>query len=143
MANTSAQLLNYLGTKADIAYATQQLVYWADKYEANNKRLEKQTKFEEQWNNAYDKCYELTDDKTLELNGRTYFGGCECEATDYANDKVTQYDENLKEELAELDMEYETMKTLWEAELEVLNNRAEGEKQNLATAAQDTGLLNG
>ena len=142
MANTSAQLLNYLNTKADIAYATQQLVYWADKYQANEKRLNQQTKYETAWNEAYDKCYGLEDDKTLKLNGRNYTGGCECEATDYANAKVTQYDEDLKEELAELDMEYETMKTIWEAELEVLNNRAETEKQNLATAAQDTGLLN-
>ncbi len=142
MSNTSAQLLNYLGTKADIAYATQQSIYWADKYQANQKRLEVQTKFETAWNNAYDKCYGLEDDKTINFEGRTYYGGCECEAVDYADAKVTQYDEELKEELAELDIEYETMKTMWEAELEVLNNRAEAEKQNLATSAQDTGLLN-
>ena len=54
----------------------------------------------------------------------------------------SKYLEALKEELAELDIEYDTMKTMWEAELEVLNNRAEAEKQNLATSAQDTGLLN-
>ena len=143
MANTSAQLLNYLGTKSDIAYATQQLIYWTDKYEANSKRLDKQTKFEQQWNDAYDKCYDLGEDETLEIDGRPFKGGCECDAVDYADLKVTHYDEALKDELAELDIEYETMKTLWEAELEVLNSRAEGEKQNLATAAQDTGLLNG
>ena len=141
MANTSAQLLNYLGTKADIAYATQQSIYWADKYEANNRRLEKQTKFEEQWNKYYDDA--LNPDKEIKGVKAKEEVLCECDAVDYADSKVTQYDEALKEELAELDVEYDTMKTMWEAELEVLNARAESEKQNLATSAQDTGLLNG
>ena len=142
MANTSAQLLNYLGTKADISYATQQSIYWADKYQANQKRLNEQTKHETAWNNAYDKCYGQADDKCIKFEGKEYYGNCECDAVDYADAKVTEYNEELKEELAEIDVEYETMKTMWEAELEVLNNRAEAEKQNLATAAQDTCTLN-
>lgn len=141
MANTSAQLLNYLGTKADIAYATQQSIYWADKYQANQNKLDQQTKFEEKWNKYYDDA--VNPDKAINGVKKKEEVLCECDAVDYANSKVTQYDEALKEELAELDIEYETMKTMWEAELEVLNNRAEAEKQNLATSAQDTGLLNG
>ena len=140
MANTSAQLLNYLGTKADIAYATQQLIYWTDKHEKNQRRLDQQTKFEEQWNKHYDDAMNVDKEiKGIKAKGEAM---CECDAIDYADSKVTQYDEDLKEELTELDINYETMKTVWEAELEVLNNRAEAEKQNLATAAQDTGTLN-
>lgn len=140
MANTSAQLLNYLGTKADIAYATQQSIYWADKYEKNQKLLNEQTKFEEKWNKHYDDA--MDPNKAIKGVKEKDEVLCECDAVDYADSKVTEYDEALKEELAELDIEYDTMKTMWEAELEVLNNRAEAEKQNLATSAQDTGLLN-
>ena len=140
MANTSAQLLNYLGTKADIAYATQQSIYWTDKYEKNQRHLNQQTKFEEQWNKHYDDAM----DESKEIKGikEKDVVMCESDAVDYANSKVTQYDEALKEELAEIDIEYDSIKTMWEAELEVLNNRAEAEKQNLATAAQDTCTLN-
>ena len=140
MANTSAQLLNYLGTKADIAYATQQSIYWADKYEKNQKLLNQQTKYEEKWNKAYDDA--VNPDKAIKNVKEKDEVLSECKAVDYADSIVTEYDEALKEELAELDIEYDTMKTMWEAELEVLNNRAEAEKQNLATSAQDTGLLN-
>lgn len=143
MANTSARLLHYLDLLSQRNYATQQSIYWADKYEVNNKRLQKLTKLETEHNNAYDKCYELEDGKSITFEGREYFGGCECEAMDYADAKVKQYDEELKEELAEMDIEYETMKTMWEADLEVLNGQIEQEKQNLATGAQETGLING
>ena len=46
MANTAAQLLNYLGTQADLNYAIQQQIYWTDKYEKNQKYLNQQTKFD-------------------------------------------------------------------------------------------------
>ena len=142
MSNTAALLGNLLCTNADINYYTQQSIYWNAKYEANLAKLEEQVKYEEKWQNAFDSAIDNT--KDLNAGNITVKEGNQCEqiADAYAHAKVKQYDEELSLELADLDIEYETMKTMWEAELEVLNNRAEAEKQNLATSAQDTGLLN-
>ena len=140
MANTSAQILNYLGTRADLNYAIQQQIYWADKYEANQKRLNQQTKLEEKWNKHYDDAMDV--DKEIKGVKDKGVAMCECDAVDYADSKVTQYDEALKEELAELDIEYDTLQALWETEAQNLRTRADAEKQSVATAAQDTCSLN-
>ena len=44
-------------------------------------------------------------------------------------------------ELAELDIEYDTMKTMYDTILEQLRAQEETEKQATSNAAQDTGLL--
>ena len=54
---------------------------------------------------------------------------------------VKQYDEELSLELAELDMEYDTMKTMYDTLLEEMRAQADSEKTATSTAAQDTGLL--
>ena len=141
MANTSALLLNLLNTNADINYYTQQSIYWSAKYEANSAKLSKQVEAEEKWMDAYDSCYYAEDDKKVQINGNPFENGNECYAIAYADQKVREYDEELSLELADLDMEYDTMKTMYDSMLEQLRAQQEAEKTATSNAAQDTGLL--
>ena len=142
MANTSALLGTLLCTNADINYYTQQSIYWNSKYEANMAKLEEQVKYEEKWCNAFDSAIDNT--KTLTAGGVTVNEGNKCEdlADAYAHAKVKQYNEELSLELADLDIEYDTMKCMYDTLLEELRAKQESEKTATSTAAQDTGLLN-
>ncbi len=142
MANTSALLLNLLTTNADINYYTQQQIYWSNKYEANSAKLAKQVKAEEKWNDAYDNA--LDNERELHSGDVTVTVGntCECLAIEYADDKVDEYNEELSLSLADLDIEYDTMKCMYDTLLEELRAQQESEKTATSTAAQDTGLLN-
>ena len=142
MANTAALLGNLLCTNADINYYTQQSIYWNAKYEANMAKLEEQVKYEEKWQNAFDSALDNT--KTLTAGGFTVQEGNKCEqiADRYAHAKVHQYNEELSLELADLDIEYDTMKTMYDTLLEEMRAKQESEKTATSTAAQDTGLLN-
>ena len=62
-------------------------------------------------------------------------------ADKYAHAKVKQYNKELSLELADLDIEYCTMKTMYDTMLEELRAQKESEKSATSTAAQDTGLL--
>ncbi len=141
MANTAALLGNLLNTNADINYYTQQQIYWNAKYEANSAKLSKQVKYEEKWQSAFDSAIDNT--KELKAGGVVVGEGNqnEMQADAYAHAKVKQYDEDLSLELAELDMEYDTMKTMYDTMLEELRAQQEGQKTATSTAAQDTGLL--
>jgi hypothetical protein len=142
MANTAALLLNLLNTKADINYYTQQSVYWNAKYEANYAKLSKQVKAEEKWMDAYDSCYYAEEGKEVRIgNGNPFTSGDECEAIAYADQKVREYDEELSLELADLDMTYDTMKTMFDSLLEQMRAQQESQKTATSNAAQDTGLL--
>ena len=59
----------------------------------------------------------------------------------YAHAKVKQYNEELSLELAEMDIEYDTMQTMYEAMLEQLRAQKDSENTAVQNAAQDTGLL--
>ena len=141
MANTAALLLNLLNTNADINYYTQQSIYWNAKYEANSAKLSKQVKAEEKWMNAYDSCYYAEEGKDVKIGNNFFTRGDECQAIAYADQKVREYDEELSIELADLDMEYDTMKTMYDSMLEQLRAQQETEKTATSNAAQDTGLL--
>ena len=142
MANVAAQLANLLATNADINYYMQQSIFWNAKYEANAAKLEEQVKYEEKWESAFDSAM----DNTRELKAGTMVvkEGNQCEeiADAYAHAKVSQYDEELSLELADLDIEYDTMKTMYDTLLQELRAKQESEKSATGTAAQDTGLLN-
>ncbi len=144
MSNTAALLGTLLCTNADINYYTQQSIYWNAKYEANMAKLEEQVKYEENWCKAYDSA--MTADKDYKVGGKTYVykdsNPCEEMAEAYADAKVHQYDEELSMELADLDIEYDTMKCMYDTLLEELRAKQESEKNATSTAAQDTGLLN-
>ena len=141
MANTAALLGNLLNTNADINYYTQQSIFWNAKYEANQAKLEKQVKYEEKWESAFDSAIDNTRD--LKLGKITVKSGNTNEiiADQYADAKVSQYNEELSEELADLDIKYDTMKTMYDTMLESLRAQKDSEKQATSTAAQDTGLL--
>ena len=142
MSNTAALLGTLLCTNADINYYTQQSIYWNAKYEANMAKLEEQVKYEEKWCNAYDSAL----DNTRELKAGNIVVGvsnqCEDLADKYAHAKVHQYNEELSLELADLDIEYDTMKTMYDTLLEEMRAKQESEKSATQQAAQDTGLLN-
>ena len=141
MANTAALLGTLLNTNADINYYTQQQIFWSGKYEANSAKLSKQVKYEEKWQSAFDSAIDNTKDYTA--GGVTVKAGNQNEqiADAYAHAKVKQYNEELSLELAELDVEYDTMQTMYESMLEQLRAQQEGQKSATSTAAQDTGLL--
>jgi len=105
--------------------------------------LQKQIKYEEKWENAFDDAQDV--DKTCKIGNKTWKKKDEvlsdAEADRYAHAKVSQYDEALSMELFERDIEYDTMKTMYETLLEELRAQEESTKQATSTAAQDTGLL--
>ena len=144
MANTAALLGNLLATNADINYYTQQQIFWNAKYEANSEKLGKQVKYEEKWESAFDTAMEGS--KECKVGGHVYVQKdqgvvSEAAAEAYANAKVKQYDEELSLELADLDIEYDTMKSMYDTLLEEMRAQQESEKTATSTAAQDTGLL--
>ena len=141
MANTAALLGNLLCTNADINYYTQQSIYWNAKYEGNCAKLEEQVKYEEKWESAFDSAMDNT--KDLNAKGVCVRSGNKCEqlAEQYAHAKVKQYNEELSLELADLDIEYDTMKCMYDTLLEQMRAQQESEKTATSTAAQDTGLL--
>lgn len=145
MSNTAALLGSLLCTNADINYYTQQQIFWSNKYEANAAKLSEQTKYYQKWESAFDDA-QNTDklckigDRTVKEKGNVL---SDDKADEYAHAKVEKYNEELSMELADLDIEYDTMKTMYETLLEKLRADQEGEKTATSTAAQDTGLVNG
>ena len=142
MANTAASLGSLLCTNADINYYTQQLTYWSNKYEANAAKLGEQVKYEQKWEDAFDDAIGNT--KQLKAGDVVVEEDNQCEnlADRYAHAKVKHYDKDLSLELADLDIEYDTMKCMYDTLLEELRAKQESEKTATSTAAQDTGLLN-
>ena len=141
--STAAQLGSLLNTQADLNFYTMQLNYWSGKYEANSEKLQKQVKYEEKWEKAFEDAQDV--DKTCKVGNKTWKEKDQVlsdkMADAYAHAKVQQYDEELSLELAELDVEYDTMKTMYEALVTELQATKESQKQSTATSAQDTHLL--
>ena len=143
MANTSALLANLLGINADINYYTQQSIYWNSKYEANSAKLSKQVKYEENWEKEYDKAMDETRTSDLRMNGNVFIAketaaASEAEAEAWADYKVEEFDRELSLELADLDLEYDTMKTMYDTLLEEMRAQQESAKGATSNAASDT-----
>ena len=145
MSNTAALLGNLLTVNADVNYYTQQQIYWSNKYKANSAKLAKQVKYEEKWEAQYDSAMDSGRSSALKMNGYVFLdkevAGSDAQARQWADYKVSEYDEELSLELADLDIEYDTMKTMYETLLEELRAEKDADKQATSTAAQDTGLL--
>ena len=141
MASTATLFGNLLATNIDINYYTQQSIYWNAKYEANMQKLEQQVKYEEKWCSAYDSAIDNT--KTLKAGGVVVNEGNQCEALadQYAHAKVDKYNEELSLHLADLDVDYDTMKNMFDNALQVLRAQQESEKTAVSNAAQDTCLI--
>ena len=144
MAITAAALGSLLTTQADYNYYIKQQMYWSNKYEANSAKLEEQVKYETQWEKAMDSATDESRTRTLTARGITVAANDFSEATArrYANAKVSQYNEELSLELADLDLEYDTMKTMYDTLVQELSAQKDAEKQLVGSCAQDTGLLN-
>jgi hypothetical protein len=142
MANTAALLGTLLCTNADINYYTQQSIYWNAKYEANLAKLNEQVKYHEKWEMAFDSAIDNTKELTAGSVRVAANNKNEMLADAYADAKVKHYDEELSLELADLDIEYDTMKTMYDTLLEELRAKEEAEKSATSDAASDTGLLN-
>ena len=145
--SSAAQLGNLLNVQADLNYYTMLLNQWSAKYEANAEKLSAQQTAEEKWTEAYDKAYDHTGgDAALRAGGKVWVQKDEenvsaATAEAYAHAKVKDYDEELSLELAELDIEYDTMKTMYEALVTMKQAEKDSDKQSTATAMQDTHLL--
>ena len=143
----AAQLGNLLNVTADLNYYTMMLNQWSAKYEANSEKLQKQVKAEEKYIDAYDDAINHGDgDKELKAGGKSWVKKDETNVSEaiaegYAHAKSKEFDESLSLELAELDIEYDTMKTMYEALVTQLQAEKDADKQSTATAMQDTHLL--
>ncbi len=142
MANTAALLGNLLCKKADINYYTQQQMFWSGRYESNAAKLKEQVKLEEKWYSAYDSCLHGDSNGNQVKYKETTYAMNETDAEKYANIKVDDYDQDLSEELAELDVEYSTMQTMFETFLEAARAEKDATQTATSNAAADTGILN-
>ena len=137
----NASLADLLALNADINFYTQMQIFWQNKYEANSKKLQKQVKYEEKWENAYDSAL----DNTRELKAGNIVVQKENQseklADAYAHAKVKEYNEALSIELSELDVEYDTIRTMYDTLLQEKRTWKDSLKQVVSTEAQDTHLL--
>ena len=145
--SAAASVANLLGLNADINFYTTMQLYWSRLYESNQEKLEQQAKYEQKWEEAQENAIGNSSEK------KACHCGCEVVvekdnqneelAKAYADAKVWQYDQDLSEKLAELDIEYDTMKTMYDALLEELRAQKDSSKQLATTNLQDTHLLQG
>ena len=105
--------------------------------------MQKQVKAFEKWEGAFEDAQDV--DKKCQIGTVVWKEKdvvlSDDDAERYANAKITQYDEELSLELAELDIDYDTMKTMYEALVTELQAQKDADKQNTATQMQDTHLL--
>ena len=145
MASVSPVLASLLEKKAAINNGEIQLMCWTNKLNHNTEKLEKQVKYEDKWYSKFDEF--MDDSKDVNFKGQKFAkdSGDRSEATarQYADWKVKEYDAELSEELADLDIEYDTMKCMYETLLDELRAQKDAQQQLLQTNAQDTGLLGG
>ncbi len=142
MSIASADLFGLLTTKANLNYYTQQLEIWSAKYSANAEKLHKMQSLEEKWEGKYDDYQAgLSDTAAKKFNAVAGKWGGQT-ATAYADYSVSgKFDRDVLDELTELDMSYDTIKTTMEAQIEMLKAQKESETTNTQEACQDTGLL--
>ena len=141
MATTAALLGSLLCTKADVNYYNQQLIAWNAKYEANNKKLQEQMKYEEKYVNHFDSAIDNT--KQLKAKNVIVNEGNQNEmiADAYAHAKVEKYDEDLSNKYAELDVNYDAIVTTLKVLIEESEANEQGLEERTGQAAQDTGLI--
>ena len=138
VATDTSYLLKLMNDKD---FYTVQQMHATNAYDANEKKLSKQVKAEEKWEKAYDSA--LDPERALNCRGVHVNAGNQSEATAkrYADAKAREYNAALSQELADLDVEYDMWKTMYDTMLTEVNAQIESAKTNASTAAQDTGLL--
>ena len=142
MADTAAYLGTLLSTNEKIAECTRAQMYWSQKLDLNMTKLKDQQKYETKWNSAYDSAMDSGRTKDLKCGSVVAkVDCCEAEAARYANAKSPKFDQELLDEYTDLDVEYDSMKTMYETLLEKLRADKEAQKELTSNAAQDTGLM--
>ena len=154
---TSAVLLQLLTVQAQIDAYTAQSIRINNQYDANHEKLAEYQKYEETYNDKYDKLYNCdyeSSDKTFKAGNYNETGYStvtlkkdgkysDTELADWANGYALSYikDDNFSEilyDLEDIDIELDTMKTLIETQLETLKAQKEKLQSELAAEAQDT-----
>lgn len=145
MATTAANLGTLLCTNSQIEEITRLQIHYSNLYTKNSEKLQAQVKYEEKWESEYDKAGDGQRSTALKMDNEVYLdkevAGEEWQCEEWANYKVSEYDEELSLELSDLDVEYETMKDMYDTLLQELNAQKDSEKQLVSSSAQDTGLL--
>ena len=136
-------LATILRIEADLNYNTRSLDKLSLEMDANKAKLEDQEKWEKKWETAFDNAQD--EDKECKIGNTTYKEKgvvlSDYEADRYAHLKVKKYDEDLLDELTELDMDYDSRKTILEASITELQAEKDSWKQQASTEFQDTHLL--
>ena len=141
MAATSMVLLSLLSTKSEISRLTLQEMMISSKYERNQSAMNKQLNLEEKYNDAIADAQDS--DKTIDGWKKKGEVLSDARAEAYARSKVKYYDAEYLEELNDLDMRYDAMKTLCETQLEENKNLKTALEQQLQACAKDDGALFG
>ena len=140
---TAAVLASLLQHKSDLAHYTQQQIFFANKQSATAAKVADMKKHDEAWVKDYDKVMDA--DKDVEVkSGKakgTYTAGDEHDAERYANKRQGDRDEEAYLNMCDLDMEYDSMKAMYEALQEELRAMVDAEKEKVSTDAQDTNIL--
>ena len=138
-----ASLATLLRIQTDISYNTRQLDNLTLEMDANKAKLEEQEKWYNKWEKAFDDAQD--EDKTCKIGNTTWKEKgvvlSDAKADAYAHAKVKKYDEDLLDELTELDMDYDSRKTILEATLTELNAEKDSWKQETSTELSDTHVL--
>jgi hypothetical protein len=146
--STAALLATLQMKQGELTYYTQQQIFWARKYEDATAALQTQTNLESKWEEKYDKFMDLEDDKKVKIGGTEYTGAQlgtnrESKAEQYANEQVKGYDEAKLEELTEEDIQYESMKTMYEALQKELQAEVDNLNEKVGNEAGKTYLIGG
>ena len=132
MAATSMVLLSLLSTKSEISRLTLQEMMISSKYERNQSAMNKQLKLEEKYNDAIADAQDS--DKTIDGWKKKGEVLSDARAEAYARSKVKYYDAEYLEELNDLDMRYDAMKTLCETQLTQAQEKEKNLNQLLTTS---------
>jgi len=141
--STSAALARYLQLNADYNYYVLQEAFYAQKHESMTALISKWEKRDSEWTKAQEDCAELEEGKTKTWNHKEYTYD---EADDYADAKVGFSEAEIEqalEECTELDIEYDTMMSMYDALIEEIKTDKEATKSLVQKGAQDNGLLGG
>lgn len=146
--STAALLATLQMKQGELTYYTQQQIFWARKHEDATAALKTQTDLESKWEQKYDKVMDLEDDKKVKIGGVEYTGAAlgtnrESKAQQYADEQVKGYDEAKLEDLTEQDIEYESMKTMYETLQKELQAEVDNLNEKVGNEAGKTYLIGG
>ena len=145
-------LAQYMALKNQQTYCELQDTRWNDLATTMSEKLSQQTSYQEKWEDSSCAIYDdWGESKYYTASGETFYEPSLSQKTDYrelscslyANAKVPKYDPDKLDEYTDLDMEYDTMVSMYDTLIDELSAQTEALKEQLATDAADTGMING